>query len=381
VNLPYVPALRQAGSRLGACRALDVALARQLGKVLRMAPPIPTMSKRAALSAVGRGKSMATAEQLKALVRSYTEGDEDRFLSVAMQIAAHAARTGKENLAQELQALVDHAKKRRPLEARPRAVSIVRPDSDLAGLVTASFPQTHLSDMVLSDSTRNHLDRVVLEYREADRLFAYGLSPRRKLLLIGPPGTGKTMTASALAGELSLPLLTVELHTVISRFMGETAAKLHLVFNAMSRTRGVYLFDEFDAIGGRRVATNDVGEVRRILNSFLQFLERDDSGSLIVAATNLVEMLDEALFRRFDDVVRYDLPTTEMARLVIQNHLAAFDVRHLAWNILLPATRGLSHAEITRACDDAAKDTVLADRSAITTGDLTAALGRRLHEE
>ena len=324
---------------------------------------------------------MATAEQLKALVRSYTEGDEDRFLSVAMQIAAHAARTGKEKLAQELQALVDHAKKRRPLEARPRAVSIVRPDSDLAGLVTASFPQTHLSDMVLSDSTRNHLDRVVLEYREADRLLACGLSPRRKLLLIGPPGTGKTMTASALAGELSLPLLTVELHTVISRFMGETAAKLHLVFNAMSRTRGVYLFDEFDAIGGRRIATNDVGEVRRILNSFLQFLERDDSGSLIVAATNLVEMLDEALFRRFDDVIRYDLPTTEMARLVIQNHLAAFDVRQLAWNILLPATRGLSHAEITRGCNDAAKDTVLAGRSAITTGDLTAALARRLHKE
>ncbi|MCX5647913.1 MAG: ATP-binding protein [Planctomycetota bacterium] len=324
---------------------------------------------------------MATAEQLKALVRSYTEGDEDRFFAVAMQIAAHAARTGKEKLAKELQALVDEAKKRRPLETRPRSVSIVRPDSALAGLVTASFPQTRLSDMVLSKVTRGHLDRVVLEYGEADRLFAYGLSPRRKLLLVGPPGSGKTMTASALAGELSLPLLTVQLHTLISRFMGETAAKLHLVFDAMSRTRGVYLFDEFDAIGGRRVATNDVGEVRRILNSFLQFLEQDGSGSIIIAATNLVGMLDEALFRRFDDVVRYDLPTTEMAKLLIQNHLAAFDVRNLAWDILLPGTRGLSHAEITRACDDAAKDTVLADRSAITTENLTAALAQRAHQE
>jgi SpoVK/Ycf46/Vps4 family AAA+-type ATPase len=324
---------------------------------------------------------MATAEQLKALVRSYTEGDEDRFLAVAMQIAAHAARTGKEKLAQELQALVDQAKKRRPLEGRPRSVSIVRPDSDLAGLVTASFPQTRLADMVLSDSTRSHLERVVLEYREADRLLAYGLSPRRKLLLVGPPGSGKTMTASALAGELSLPLLTVQLHAVISRFMGETAAKLHLVFDAMSRTRGVYLFDEFDAIGGRRVAVNDVGEVRRILNSFLQFLERDDSGSLIIAATNLVDMLDEALFRRFDDVVHYELPTQEMARLLIHNYLAAFDVKDLTWDSLLPATQGLSHAEITRACDDAAKDAVLADRSAITTEDLVAALARRAHKE
>jgi SpoVK/Ycf46/Vps4 family AAA+-type ATPase len=322
-----------------------------------------------------------TAEQLKALVRSYTEGDDDRFLAVAMQIAAHAARTGREKLAQELQALVGEAKRRRSLEVRPRSVPIVRPDGDLAGLVTASYPRTRLADMVLTDATRNRLDRVVLEYRQADRLLAHGLPPRRKLLLIGPPGSGKTMTASALAGELSLPLLAVQLHALISRFMGETAAKLHLVFDAMSRTRGVYLFDEFDAIGGRRAATNDVGEVRRVLNSFLQFLERDSSDSIIIAATNLVEMLDDALFRRFDDVVRYDLPSEEMAKSLIRNHLAAFDITELVWQSLLPDTHGLSHAEITRACGDAAKDAVLAERSGITTENLAAALDQRLHKE
>ncbi|HOD83236.1 MAG: ATP-dependent zinc metalloprotease FtsH [Planctomycetes bacterium ADurb.Bin126] len=324
---------------------------------------------------------MATAEQLKALVRSYTEGDNDRFLAVAMQIAAHAARTGKEKLAQELQALVDGAKKHRPLEVRPRSVPFVRTGSDLAGLVTATFPKTRLADMVLAPVTRSRLDRVVLEYREADRLLAHGLPPRRKLLLIGPPGSGKTMTASALAGELSLPLLAVQLHALISRFMGETAAKLHLVFDAMSRTRGVYLFDEFDAIGGRRVTANDVGEIRRILNSFLQFLERDGSDSIIIAATNLVETLDDALFRRFDDVVRYGLPSEELAKSLIRNHLAAFDIAELAWESLLPATHGLSHAEITRACADAAKDAVLAELSTITTESLAASLAQRLHRE
>jgi len=321
---------------------------------------------------------MATAEQVKALVRSHTEGDDDRFLAVAMQIAAHAARTGKEKLAQELQAIVDEAKKRRPLEVRPRSVPLVRPDSDLAGLVTATFPQTRLVDMVLSQTTRDRLDRVVLEYKGAARLSEHGLTPRRKLLLVGPPGSGKTMTASALAGELGLPLLAVQLHVLISRFMGETAAKLHLVFDAMSRTRGVYLFDEFDAIGGRRVASNDVGEVRRILNSFLQFLERDSSDSIVIAATNLFEMLDEALLRRFDDVIQYDLPTEEMAKSLIQNHLEAFDVNKLKWPSLLPATHGLSHAEITRACGDAAKDAVLAEK-AITTETLSAALAQRKH--
>ena len=338
------------------------------------------MCKGVALRGATENEIMATAEQLKALVRSYTEGDDDRFLAVAMQIAAHAARTGKEKLAQELQALVDEAKKRRPLEIRPRAVPIARPDSELAGLVTASFPKTRLADMVLADVTRSRLDRVVLEYQEADRLLAHGLSPRRKLLLIGPPGSGKTMTASALAGELSLPLLAVQLHALISRFMGETAAKLHLVFDAMSRTRGVYLFDEFDAIGGRRVAANDVGEIRRILNSFLQFLERDGSDSIIIAATNLVEMLDDALFRRFDDVVRYDLPSEDMAKTLILNHLAAFDITKIEWPSLLPATQGLSHAEITRSCGDAAKNAVLADRTEISTEDIAAALAQRINK-
>ena len=320
---------------------------------------------------------MATAEQLKALVRSYTDGDRDRFLAVAMQIAAHAARTGKEKLAAQLQALVEDAKKRSALETRPKAVSFARPDGELAGLVMASHPSIRLSDMVLSEATSRCLGRVVLEYRQAHRLQAHGLPSRRKLLLVGPPGTGKTMTGSALAGELKLPLLAVQLHAVISRFMGETAAKLHLVFDAMSRTRGVYLFDEFDAIGGHRAAANDVGEVRRVLNSFLQFLEMDDSDSIVVAATNLVEMLDQALFRRFDDVIQYDLPTEQMALDLMRNRLAAFDTSGLEWEAAVADARGLSHAEIARACDEAAKDAVLSDREIIATDSLAAALTAR----
>jgi len=322
---------------------------------------------------------MATAEQLKALVRSHADGDSSQFLAIAMQIAAHAARTGKQKLAEQLQAIVDDAKKRTRLETRSTPVPLARPDGELGGLVMASYPSVRLSDMVLSENVQNRLDRVVLECRQADRLRAHDLPPRRKLLLIGPPGCGKTMTASALAGELKLPLLAVQLHALISRFMGETAAKLHLVFDAMSRTRGVYLFDEFDAIGAHRGTANDVGEIRRILNSFLQFLERDDSTSIVVAATNYVDMLDNALFRRFDDVVRYELPTQDMAKQLIRNRLSPFGTTGLAWKAILPATEGLNHAEIAHACDDAAKDTVLAEENAISTESLVGALTQRVH--
>jgi SpoVK/Ycf46/Vps4 family AAA+-type ATPase len=162
--------------------------------------------------------------------------------------------------------------------------------------------------------------------------------------------------------------------------MGETAAKLHAIFQAMKETRGVYLFDEFDAIGGERGAGNDVGEIRRVLNSFLQFLEEDDSDSLIVAATNNVGMLDEALFRRFDGIIAYQKPDREATRQLIRNRLAFFDIAGINWQDILERAEGLSHADIGRACEDAAKDAVLEGRHAICTDAFEGAIEARKYE-
>jgi len=212
---------------------------------------------------------MATAEQVKALLKSYGEGNGEHFASVALQIAADAARGGKGQLAQQLRDLVDDIKRKQAAGKIGGAVPIARPTGELASLLSASYPQTRLSEMVLSRETGTALHRVLHEYRSQSRLREHGYSARRKLLLVGPPGCGKTMTASALAGELKFPLFSVQLHGLITKFMGETAAKLHLIFDAMTETQGVYFFDEFDAIGTDRGAKNDVGEIRRVLNSFL----------------------------------------------------------------------------------------------------------------
>ena len=236
-----------------------------------------------------------------------------------------------------------------------------------------------LSDMVLSDPVRAQLDTIIKEYHQRDVLRSHGLEPKRRLLLVGPPGCGKTMSASAIAGECGLPLLFVQLHGLITKYMGETAAKLHLVFDAMIQTRGVYLFDEFDAIGAERGARNDVGEIRRVLNSFLQFLERDDSESIIVAATNFAGMLDKALFRRFDEIIRYDLPSAEMVRKLVENRLSSFDLAEVAWRPITMAARALSQAEIARACEDAARRAVLSGTNAIHTDSLRQSLVARHH--
>ncbi|MSR60498.1 MAG: AAA family ATPase [Planctomycetaceae bacterium] len=313
---------------------------------------------------------MATAQQLKALLQSYSEADGEMFVSVALQIAAHEARTGKGKFASEIKRLVDEIKIKQREAKVGGSVPISRPTGELATLLSATYPRTRLSQMVLAPEQRESLELVIREYRQQSKLREHGLSARRKLLLVGPPGVGKTMTSWALAGELKLPHFTVQLHSLITKYMGETAAKLFAIFEAMRHTRGVYLFDEFDAIGSMRAGSNDVGEIRRVLNSFLQFLEQDESDSVIVAATNLEDLLDDALFRRFDDVIRYRFPNRPELHDLIANRLAAFNLSRDQIDDLAGKAVGLSHAEICRACDEAAKMAVLDDRREIAAVDL-----------
>lgn len=320
---------------------------------------------------------MATADQVKALIRSHAEGDDTRFYAIAMQVAAQAARSGHVKFAQELREMVDEVRARAGTASKPKPVPVVQPRGELAGLLTVGYPKARLADMAIASSLDQRLQRVLVEQRERERIRAHGFAPLRKLLLVGPPGTGKTMTASVLAGELGLPLFTIQLDGLITKYMGETAAKLRLVFDAVSQTRAVYLFDEFDALGGERSSKNDVGEIRRVLNSFLQFLEQDDSESLILAATNHPTLLDRALFRRFDAVAEYELPSDVLAERVMRSRLSLLDTASLDWTQPVQAAEGLSHAELVRACEQAAKNSILEHRTNIETEALVDAIKER----
>lgn len=320
---------------------------------------------------------MASANQLKALLQSHLEGDEARFYSVAMQIAAHEAKLGRGKFAEELRDLIDQAKARRSPFLKNKAVPISKPRGELASLLTVSYPKARLEDMVLHAELEQQLERIILEQRHASEILSLGLSPRRKLLLMGPPGTGKTMTAAVLAGELGLPLFEVRLDGLITKFMGETAAKLRQVFDSTQQTRGVYFFDEFDAIGSQRGLSNDVGEARRILNSFLQMIEQDDSNSLIVGATNHPEILDNALFRRFDDLLLYELPDEEHIASTLKGRLSRIAVKNTSWKRLAKKALGLSYAELTRAADEVLKTALIERRDTVTEKDVGVALEER----
>ena len=164
----------------------------------------------------------------------------------------------------------------------------------------------------------------------------------------------------------------------MTKFMGETSVKLRQIFDSIESIMGVYFFDEFDAIGADRGIDNEVGEMRRILNSFLQFLEQDVSESIIIAATNNQRILDKALFRRFDDVLHYSMPSSEDVRRLFHIKFDAFSHGFIPSETLIEMTASLSHAEISRVCDDAIKNSILDNSHQINEDYLARLVNERL---
>ena len=293
---------------------------------------------------------MATAEQVKNLIKAYSAHNDEKFKIIALQIAAHEAKLGHGSIAQELKKEIADIGKKSPF---------IKLNPNNSSMLDYSMPSIALTDLIVDDTNLSKIKRILMEYRNRKKLYNSGLSNRRKVLLEGNPGTGKTMTASIIASELKLPLFIVQMDKLITKFMGETSMRLRQIFESMSVNTGVYFFDEFDAIGADRSMDNEVGEMRRILNSFLQFLETDSSGSLIIAATNNQKILDKALFRRFDDIIHYKLPDDDQIHRLFINRLDGYADNDVCDAKVIEASRGLSHAELSLVCDDVIKDSIL----------------------
>ncbi len=309
---------------------------------------------------------MASGDQIKALLNAYYENDDSRFKSIALQIAASEARAGHAVLAREIKDIIDKS-------TTKNKIIRMKNENDL---LEFSMCDCSEQELVVSEEIHSRLGRILTEYRQRQKLRSYGMKNRSKILVEGVPGTGKTLTASVLASELNLPLYKVQMDKLITKFMGETSIKLRKIFENIEDSQAVFLFDEFDAIGADRSLDNEVGEMRRVLNSFLQFLENVDSDSIIIAATNNKKMLDQALYRRFDDVLHYGLPDDEQIQKLFELQLGKFYDSNLITKEVKETAFGLNHAEITRACRDCLK-LVLLDNVTISAELLEQCLNER----
>lgn len=311
---------------------------------------------------------MATNEQVKLLVKAHFES-EDRFRTTVLQIAASEASKGKSNFARDLKIILDSEKAK-------KNKSITLKGFTFNDLISSTLPEKKLSELVVSDITLNKIKRIISEFNNQEKLKSHGLTNNRKILLEGSPGTGKTMTASILANELKLPLCTVLMDKMLTKYMGETSTKLRQIFDDISNCQGVYLFDEFDTIGGERNLDNDVGEIRRVLNTFLQLIENDTSNSIIIASTNNLKMLDQALFRRFDEIINYELPSESEIKQLINNRLGTFNSSEISKEVIESCV-GMSQAEIVKVCDDLIKESILNDIDTINLDRMCKMVGER----
>ncbi len=319
-------------------------------------------------------RSAMKADILKLLLQSHADGDETLFRKSALQLAAAESNAGHSRVADELRAIIAKMPPASARKASTPIVDIAAPRGELADILDGGHRDERLRDIVLRNDVRDLLLRVISENRSRARLERFGVSPRRRLLFHGAPGCGKTLAAAVLAGEMGLPLMTVRFDALFSRFLGATATQLRAIFAEMPRRPGVYLFDEFDAVAKARGDSQDVGEMNRVVTAFLQLVDADVSSSILVAATNHLQLLDRAVFRRFDVVVPFDKPTRAQLADLLKLRLGALGLEDETAEGVAKQAEGWSFADVSRACDDAVRTMALDDRDQISERDLLHAL-------
>ena len=322
---------------------------------------------------------MTTQNQVLALARSHYTGDEARFRDVLLQVIADETRKNHHQFVRDLEYVLEREQQTRGKPPEAKTMQVLQLSQSSAGLVHARQASARMSDLMLNDEQKRQITRVLDEHRATGALFDFGLGPSRKMLLTGPSGTGKTMTAEVIASELELPFFVVRLDGVIKSHLGETQSNLRAVFDMIQRNRGVYLFDEIDALTGSRSNTDDVGEMRRVVNSMLMMMDEDASKSIIIGTSNLSDLIDGAVQRRFDVIVRYHLPDPATTQALIAATLARmpcedFDPRAVCWgavwSLMDDGSRreppSLSHAKLVKACVYAMRSAIISGRKSLT---------------
>lgn len=308
---------------------------------------------------------------LKELFRAFRSGDELSFRRAATAIIEEEEAKQHVALARDLRKLLASGE-----EVVAGSVSLPEPPLDRDSewpLADVRHPRRYFGDLVLAPATLERLEGVAREVPMWGRLASAGVPQRRRVLFFGPPGCGKSSAAEALAAEIGIPLVVVRLDSVISSYLGQTATNLRRIMEYANAAPWVVLFDEFDALGRLRDDPTEHGEIKRVVNAFLQMLDSYQGPSLLLAATNHEGLLDPALWRRFDDVVNFPMPTVHQIRAVLRKRLGLLPHRGLDIEGAASRLKGRPHAAAEAAAWGALRRAVLAERDHLVFEDLATA--------
>jgi len=317
---------------------------------------------------------------IKRIVRSGLKADLPALAAAVKQLASSESKQGHKIFADELRSMVTNPVAGQTEIHQPllppngisveRGLTVIPPRSkgDAAALIDVRWSRKRFHDVVLGDRPKKRICRFLEEYTKQEQLQSFGLAPKRKLLFFGPPGNGKTLSAEVIAGELEMPLFYVRFDSLVASYLGETAANLRRVFEFAALQPGVLFFDEFDAIGKTRDTRDDVGELKRVVNSFLLLLDGYSGHGPIIAATNYEKLLDHALARRFDDLVHFPAPSEKQLTFYFQTRMKPFRVEGFSPEQAAVWCDGCSFSDANRIFTESVKTMALERSKTLAAG-------------
>jgi SpoVK/Ycf46/Vps4 family AAA+-type ATPase len=321
---------------------------------------------------------MPSAKNLRQMFKSVASGDQESYRRVAEEIIQEERAKQHHLLANDLERIL-YGRPKEASNLMPMKKNVPTDPERGVPLISLLEPARKLDDIVLSEENRSVLEEILLEHHRSELIRTYGLQPSGKLLFYGPPGCGKTLTAEILAYELELPLAILRIDSVVSSFLGQTAANLRQVFDFIQSEQVVVLFDEFDALGRERSDPTEHGEIKRVVNAFVQLIDNYSGTSILVAATNHEMQLDHAVWRRFEEVLEFDLPNIEQIRKLLELKLRGvrrdFEISELE---AVSSFKGMSYADIERVARRAIKEMILQGNEFLEIRHLESAQRREL---
>lgn len=318
---------------------------------------------------------MARADLLKKLFSSFKQDDKEMFYAIALEIIEDEKKKNHGILADDLKLILNgnnQIKNTNVLLANTPKDK----DKDMP-LVEVMYPEKYFSDLVISDDRIEQLEQIIKEFNNWEVLVSNGVFPVRKALFYGPPGCGKTLAAQALAGEIGVPMLYVRFDALISSYLGETASNIRKVFDYAKKDRWLIFFDEFDAIGRSRNDSTEHGEIKRVVNAFLQQLDNYKGHSLIIAATNFEQSLDYAIWRRFDETICFDMPTEDEKMKLFDLNMSRFDGPSHVLRQYMNELKLFSHSDVEKICQIIMKRCILDGRKIYSKKDIEYAVKKQ----